>query len=109
MRGAAYGQQEADLGKSHKEGPDIGAEVACRRQVSVHFPALPKLLQPVVKLARHHHLHIGPRLILMAVSPNAVSLWTALSTHARKRPCHATRAYVPGPFSQQGCKTLVTG
>ena len=47
---------QADLGQGHEEGPNAGAEVAGRRQVAVHLPALPKLLHPVVKLARHHDL-----------------------------------------------------
>ena len=60
--GLGWRHRAADLGQSHKEGPDVCAEVACRRQVPVHLPALPKLLQPVVKLARHHHLHTGRQL-----------------------------------------------
>ena len=55
---------QADLGQGHEEGPDAGAEVAGRREVPIHLPALPELLHPVVELARNHNLRSMRRIPL---------------------------------------------
>lgn len=50
-------QGVTDLGQCNEEGLHIGGQVAGGTQVLVHLPALCKLLEPVVKLAGHNHLH----------------------------------------------------